>query len=169
MSHFPAALRGYNRTQVDTLIQRITATAEGGSPQTPAITAAEVRASRFDLSTRGYDRRVVDEALHEHIRRLAATGPRRLRPKRPQARLAWLIGWIESVQFRGVRIRTGYDVRDVDTFLERVIAGLRGLEPPITGRDVRESLFRTVRFGPGYDEREVDAFLAQLASALDGA
>jgi DivIVA domain-containing protein len=169
MSRFPVALRGYNRTQVDALIQRIAATAEGGSPQTPAVTAAEVRSSRFDLSVRGYDRRAVDEALHEHIRRLAATGPRRLRPKRPQVRLGWLIGWIENAQFRGVRIRTGYDVRDVDAFLERVITGLRGLEPPITGQDVRESMFRTVRFGPGYDEREVDAFLAQLASVLDGA
>jgi DivIVA domain-containing protein len=169
MSRFPVALRGYNRTQVDALIGRIAAATGGDSAPAPAITAGEVRESRFDLAMRGYDRRTVDDALSEHIRRLAATGPRRSRPKRPQVRPGWLIGWVQGAQFTAVRIRTGYDVRDVDAFLDRVVAGLRGVAVPVTARDVRESVFRTVRLAPGYVEREVDTFLSQLASALEGA
>jgi DivIVA domain-containing protein len=174
---FPVALRGYDRAQVDEVLDRIAVTMGRGAPRPvpesgdrPAqpITADEVRESRFDAVLRGYDRRPVDEALREHIRRLAAAGPRSSRPRRPPMRPGWLIGWIEKAQFTGVRIRTGYDVRDVDAFLERVVAGLRGVAPPVSARDVRESVFRTVRFAPGYVEREVDAFLDHLASALDG-
>jgi DivIVA domain-containing protein len=62
----------------------------------------------------------------------------------------------------------GYDERDVDSFLDRVVAGLRGDAPPVSGRDVRDCRFRTVRLRAGYAEREVDRFLQQLASALDG-
>jgi DivIVA domain-containing protein len=168
MSRFPVVLRGYNRAQVDEVLDRIAGAAGPGSPQTAPVTADEIRASRFDVATRGYDRRAVDEALHEHIRRLAATGPRSARPKRPQVRQGWLIGWVQDAQFTGVRMRPGYDVRDVDAFLDRVVAGLRGVAPPVSATEVRECVFRTVKFGPGYTEREVDAFLVQLASALDG-
>jgi DivIVA domain-containing protein len=168
MSRFPVVLRGYNRAQVDAVLDRIAGVARSKSPQTGPVTADEIRASRFDVATRGYDRRTVDEALHEHIRRLAAEGPRSARPKRPQVRQGWLIGWVQKAQFTGVRMRPGYDVRDVDAFLDRVVAGLRGVAPPVSATDVRECVFRSVRFGPGYTEREVDDFLTQLASALDG-
>ena len=168
MSRFPVVLRGYNRAQVDEVLDRISGVPRAGSPQAEPVTADEIRASRFDVATRGYDRRAVDEALHEHIRRLAAAGPRPARPKRPQVRQGWLIDWVQNAQFTGLRMRPGYDVRDVDAFLDRVVAGLRGVSPPVSAADVRECVFRTVRFGPGYAEREVDSFLEQLASALDG-
>ncbi|MGH3389284.1 MAG: DivIVA domain-containing protein [Actinomadura sp.] len=162
MPRYPVAMRGYDRKQVDALLDRI------ANGHDSAITADEVRASRFDVVMRGYDRRAVDVALHEAIRRLeAAARAGRPRPK-PSARPSWLIGWVQSSQFTGTRLRPGYDVRDVDTFLARVAAGLRGTAPPVSARDVRESAFRTVRFSPGYDEREVDAFLRRLAAALDG-
>lgn len=167
MPRYPVAVRGYDRKQVDALLARVAGANGHGSAEGRPITADEVRASRFDVVLRGYDRRAVDTALHEIIRRLEAAAPVRSR-SRPSARPSWLIGWIQSSQFAGTRVRPGYDVRDVDAFLARVVAGLRGTAPPVSARDVRESVFRIVRFGPGYDEREVDAFLGQLAAALDG-
>jgi DivIVA domain-containing protein len=164
MPRFPVVLRGYDQTQVDALIARIEAALRESAG---GLTAEDVRRTRFAVVLRGYDQRVVDEALHEYIRRLHARAPLADRPRRPRVHAGWLISWIQSVQFAGAGMRAGYDVRDVDAFLERVIAGLRGTAPPITARDVRECAFRTVRFGHGYDEREVDRFLTQLASALD--
>ncbi|GAA2574542.1 DivIVA domain-containing protein [Actinomadura fulvescens] len=191
----PVALRGYERGQVDDLLGRIRTTLNAArkpvgaastgpsakpvaeSDAEPAVapdgaaerlTADDVRAVRFDIVLRGYEPRAVDELLQECIRELQAAVPAGGRPgRRPRVHAGWLIGWIQNARFAGAGLRIGYDVRDVDAFLERVIAGLRGTAAPVTARDVREIVFRTVRFGPGYDEREVDAFLIQLAGALE--
>ncbi|MFI0450552.1 DivIVA domain-containing protein [Actinomadura sp. 6N118] len=166
----PAA-EGSTATDGSTAIEGSTATDGGatdGSAAAERITADDVRAVRFDIVLRGYEPRAVDELLQECIRELQATAPiGRRRPGRTRVHSGWLIGWIQNVRFTGAGMRTGYDVRDVDAFLERVITGLRGTAPPVTARDVREIVFRTVRFGPGYDEQEVDAFLVQLAGALE--
>ncbi|MFG1999385.1 DivIVA domain-containing protein [Spirillospora sp. NPDC048911] len=167
----PMALRGYERGQVDALLDRIRITLNGArkpaDPSSDGITADDVRATRFDIVLRGYEPRAVDELLQECIRELQAAAPIGRRAGRPRVHPGWLIGWIQNTRFTGAGMRTGYDVRDVDAFLERVITGLRGTAPPVTARNVREIVFRTVRFGPGYDEREVDAFLIQLAGALE--
>jgi DivIVA domain-containing protein len=159
----PVVLRGYDRKQVDTLLQRISQTLDGGPP----ISAEEVRGTRFDVVLRGYDSRAVDELLRECLRELQARAPIAERPGRPRAQPAWLINWIQNARFSGAGLRSGYDVRDVDAFLDRVVAGLRGTAPAVSARDVRESAFRVVRLGPGYDEQEVDRFLVQLAGALE--
>src|SRR3954454_24880118 len=125
MPRYPVAVRGYDRKQVDALLDRIAQAEENGLEQGQPVTADEVRASRFDVVMRGYDRRAVDTELHEHIRRLEAAVPRRSR-SRPPVRPSWLIGWIKSIQFTGTRLRPGYDVGDVDAFLARVVDGLRG-------------------------------------------
>lgn len=165
MPRFPVVMRGYDRVQVDTLMERIEATLRDGGE----LTADEVRETRFDIVLRGYDQRIVDESMYECIRALQAAAPMTQRPRRPRVHPGWLINWIQNAQFTGTRVglRSGYDVRDVDAFLDRVIAGLRGAAPPITARDIRESAFRTVRIGHGYDEKEVDRFLDQLAAALE--
>ncbi|MEU5989676.1 DivIVA domain-containing protein [Spirillospora sp. NPDC047418] len=162
-ARLPVVLRGYDRTQVDTLLRRVSQALDGGPP----ISAEEVRGTRFDVVLRGYDSRSVDELLRECIRELQARAPIGERPGRPRAQPAWLINWIQNARFSGARLRSGYDVRDVDAFLDRVVAGLRGAAPAVTARDVRESAFRVVRLGPGYDEQEVDRFLVQLAGALE--
>ncbi|TDD69943.1 DivIVA domain-containing protein [Actinomadura darangshiensis] len=162
-TRLPVVMRGYDRGQVDALLKRISQALGGGPP----ISADEVRQVRFTIVLRGYEHRAVDELLRECIRELQATAPIGERPGRPRAQPAWLINWIQNARFSGARLRSGYDVRDVDAFLDRVIAGLRGAAPPVTARDVRESAFRTVRIGPGYDEHEVDRFLLQLAAALE--
>jgi DivIVA domain-containing protein len=156
-------MRGYDRNQVDALLKRVSQALDGG----PAVSADEVRGTRFDLVLRGYEHRAVDELLRECIRELQARAPIGERPGRPRAQPGWLINWIQNARFSGDRLRSGYDVRDVDAFLDRVVAGLRGVAPPVTARDVRESAFRVVRLGPGYDEQEVDRFLLQLAAALE--
>lgn len=59
------------------------------------------------------------------------------------------------------RFRDGYDVRDVDDFLDEVFTAIS------TGRpvpDIAGARFRPTRFRPGYEVAEVDAFLDELAS-----
>jgi DivIVA domain-containing protein len=163
-TRLPVALRGYDRTQVDALLERITATLSYGRW---GLTADDVRRTRFDVVLRGYDQRAVDELLQEAIRELQSAAPIAHRPRRPRVHPDWLVNWIQNAKFTSSGVRAGYDVRDVDTFLDRVVAGLRGYAPPMTARDVRECAFRTVRIGPGYDEAEVDRFLLQLAAALE--
>jgi DivIVA domain-containing protein len=160
----PVALRGYDRAQVDALLERINETLRQGQW---GLTADDVRRTRFDIVLRGYDQRAVDELLQEAIRELQAAAPIDHRPRRPRVHPGWLVTWIQNAEFASSGVRAGYDVRDVDAFLARVVAGLRGYAPPMTARDVRESVFRTVRIGPGYDEAEVDRFLHQLAAALE--
>jgi DivIVA domain-containing protein len=171
-------LRGYRRAQVDSVLARVAGTLGTAQPTGPPITAEEARAIRFGVQLRGYDRRIVDELFAERIRELEAHdnvggySARHARTRAP-ARFSpvsadWLVSWITTAQFGVVRVRPGYDERDVDAFLARVVAGLQGDAPPVSARDVRESRFRTVRFGAGYQEREVDRFLDQLASALEG-
>ncbi|OLT38231.1 hypothetical protein BJF79_27755 [Actinomadura sp. CNU-125] len=162
-TRLPIVLRGYDRFQVDGLLEEIGAALNGGAP----LTADDVRTRRFDIVLRGYDPQAVDELVCECIRELQAAGPIKDRAGRPRVHPGWLISWIENARFPGGRLRMGYDVRDVDRFLERVIAGLRGTAPPVTPADVRASVFRTIRLGPCYDVHEVDAFLAQLTDALE--
>jgi DivIVA domain-containing protein len=162
-ARLPVVLRGYDRNQVDALLKRISQALDGGPP----VSADEVRGTRFDVVLRGYEHRAVDELLRECIRELQVRAPIGERPGRPRAQPGWLINWIQNARFSGAGMRSGYDVRDVDAFLARVIAGLRGAAPPVTARDMRESAFRVVRLGPGYDEQEVDRFLLQLAAALE--
>ncbi len=171
-------LRGYRRAQVDAALARIAGTLGTAELTGPPITAEDARGIRFRVELRGYDRRIVDELLGERIRELEAQeslggySARHARTRAP-ARFSpvsadWLIAWITTAQFGVVRVKKGYDERDVDAFLARVVAGLQGDAPPVGGRDVRECRFRTVRFGAAYEEREVDRFFDQLASALEG-
>ncbi|MFI0487378.1 DivIVA domain-containing protein [Actinomadura sp. 9N215] len=162
-ARLPVVLRGYDRKQVDGLLRRVSQALNGGPP----MSADDVRRTRFDVVLRGYEPHAVDRLVRECILELQARGPIADRPGRPRAQPAWLINWIQNARFAGAGLRSGYDVRDVDAFLDRVVAGLRGTAPPLSARDVRESTFRVVRLGPGYDEREVDRFLVQLAGALE--
>ncbi len=69
---------------------------------------------------------------------------------------------IVDVQFRPVRLREGYDMGEVDEFLEQAAAAAaagRPLEPLVSA--VR---FTTVRMREGYDMVDVDTFLAEIAA-----
>ncbi|MBF6435111.1 DivIVA domain-containing protein [Nocardia cyriacigeorgica] len=60
----------------------------------------------------------------------------------------------------------GYREDEVDGFLDRVEATLRGTDR-LTPAEVRDIAFRRPRFGQrGYDEQEVDAFLDLVEKTL---
>ncbi|MEV4457975.1 DivIVA domain-containing protein [Microbispora sp. NPDC049633] len=75
---------------------------------------------------------------------------------------------VERVAFHPGRLGMGYREEEVDAFLDRVVATLRGTTAePLTAEQVRKATFATVVFRPGYAIREVDGFLAEMASVLE--
>ncbi|GIH90248.1 DivIVA domain-containing protein [Planobispora siamensis] len=75
---------------------------------------------------------------------------------------------VEQVAFRPGRLGMGYNEGEVDVFLDRLVATLRGTtEQPLTPQDVRGVRFATVMFKPGYSVGQVDAFLAEMAGVLE--
>jgi len=64
-------------------------------------------------------------------------------------------------EFSRVRWREGYDMAEVDRFVERVLATLDGrpIGVPVTVEEIRTVIFRGVRLREGYDMAEVDQFL----------
>ncbi|GAA3196770.1 DivIVA domain-containing protein [Actinocorallia longicatena] len=169
MARFPVVMRGYFGEEVDALIVRIEATLGRTEDEVPEVTAAEVREARFAAVVRGYDRHAVDEALTEYIRELEAFERGDAEPyvETVRGQVPWLIRWIEDAEFSVTRMRAGYAEKDVDDFLDRVVGGLRGEAPPVSGHDARTCVFRSAFLAPGYSEPEVDRFLDQLAAALD--
>ena len=68
--------------------------------------------------------------------------------------------WAASRDFSTTRLRPGYDIEDVDVFLEAIRQTFLGIrEPSLTPDDIRKKQFSTTRLRPGYDEEEVDDFL----------
>jgi DivIVA domain-containing protein len=77
---------------------------------------------------------------------------------------------LESPTLRRVRLREGYAIDEVDTFLAEVRRGLDGRLPdPGLAARIRDARFSPVRLRPGYDMSEVDDHLEQLETlALEG-
>ncbi|MBV9450685.1 MAG: DivIVA domain-containing protein [Streptosporangiaceae bacterium] len=63
-------MRGYARRQVDELFARIDGTLGRGPTTSHPVTAADIRATQFRTSLRGYDCRKVDEALNAAVQEL---------------------------------------------------------------------------------------------------
>ncbi|WP_248960593.1 DivIVA domain-containing protein [Sphaerisporangium perillae] len=84
---------------------------------------------------------------------------------------AWLeeqAARVERVLFRPGRLGAGYNEDEVDIFLDRVVATLRGTtDHPLTADQVRTAQFSTVVFKSGYAVTQVDAFLAEIAEVLE--
>lgn len=75
---------------------------------------------------------------------------------------------VERVAFRPGRLGMGYREEEVDDFLDRIVATLRGTAAePLTAEQVRKATFATVVFRPGYAVGEVDGFLAEMANVLE--
>ncbi|MBB2910077.1 DivIVA domain-containing protein [Streptosporangium becharense] len=75
---------------------------------------------------------------------------------------------VERAAFRPGRLGMGYDEDEVDAFLDRIVATLRGTaDVPLTAADVRRARFATVLLKPGYAVNEVDDLLAGLAGVLE--
>jgi DivIVA domain-containing protein len=159
--------KGYHRRQVDAFLDRVELSLQGALPP---MTAAEVRRAGFPLVRRGYRTAVVDAALDEleerAMARQAATTSRRGRVD-PAAEAAFLreeIAAPYAKRFPRVRpLRRGYDIDDVDDFLDRVAAALAG-GPPLTVDAVRHAAFRPRR--GGYGEEAVDETLDRVVELL---
>ncbi|MEV7965339.1 DivIVA domain-containing protein [Sphaerisporangium sp. NPDC088356] len=75
---------------------------------------------------------------------------------------------VERVLFRPGRLGAGYNEDEVDVFLDRIVATLRGTtDHPLTADQVGKATFSTVVFKTGYAVAQVDAFLAEIADVLD--
>ncbi|KFI91666.1 hypothetical protein BISA_0953 [Bifidobacterium saguini DSM 23967] len=72
---------------------------------------------------------------------------------------------IETKTFQTVRFKEGYDVDEVDVFLDQVVARAKAGNP-MTPAEIAAQTFQTVRFKEGYDTGEVDEFLTELANGV---
>ena len=72
--------------------------------------------------------------------------------------------------FTPVRLREGYNMEQVDDFVDRVMATVNGLpvDRPVTPREIRKVKFTPVRLTEGYDVEEVDNFLDEAEGWLSG-
>jgi DivIVA domain-containing protein len=82
-----------------------------------------------------------------------------------EARYLDLIERIQNAKFRTTRFSPGYDDEEVDNFLDRLVAILRGSDLPDYG-EVRNVEFATTRRRPGYAMKDVDRFLREIAEAI---
>ena len=73
---------------------------------------------------------------------------------------------ITNAVFTTVRLREGYDMGQVDTFLDDLVAALEDDRP--VDDLIREARFVPVRLREGYDMAEVDELLARVLSATGG-
>lgn len=171
--------------QVDRLVRRIEGTLGRATPEGEPITADEIRGARLRTRRGGYHELAVDFALEAFIvaveTRSTETGGRPIVPARntapaeperkdreDQGEWEGHAARVERVAFRSGRLGMGYDEDEVDAFLDRAVATLRGTtDTPLTPEGVREARFTTVILRPGYAIGEVDEFLADLAGALE--
>jgi DivIVA domain-containing protein len=70
MRQFPAVISGYSRSDVDEMFSRIDAMPSASATIVPTVTSAEIRAAKFPMQIRGYDRNAVDAALRATLREL---------------------------------------------------------------------------------------------------
>ncbi|WP_433006305.1 DivIVA domain-containing protein [Kribbella sp. CA-294648] len=72
--------------------------------------------------------------------------------------------------FSRVRWREGYDIAEVEAFIERIEATVEGryVERPVTADEIRNVSFTPVRLREGYAVEEVDAFLDHAAQSMAG-
>ncbi|WP_323096320.1 DivIVA domain-containing protein [Intrasporangium sp. YIM S08009] len=77
---------------------------------------------------------------------------------------------LRRARFRTTQMRPGYDEREVDDFLERVVARLRSDEPAgAVAASVDGARFTTTSFRRGYDMVDVDDALLHVVESLGAA
>jgi DivIVA domain-containing protein len=168
--------RGYAPKQVDAFLARVELAFRGAQP---ALSAREIRETGFELVHGGYDVARVDAVLDDlelQSAVLAAAGSRRGRID-PTAEISFLRQELSGAymqRFPRRRFpRRGYDIDDVDEFVDEVLAALDALlqrlpgpgdTRPLTVADVRTVAFRPKR--GGYAEEAVDEALDRVVELL---
>jgi DivIVA domain-containing protein len=72
---------------------------------------------------------------------------------------------LETAKDRLAKDLPGYRMSDVDSFLDGVLAALRGGEPP-SPSDVRAVTFPLTKWRAGYAQRDVDRLVGELAQLV---
>lgn len=126
----------------------------------------------------------------------AAAGPAPAAPAVPATSGEALVRRVRNVRFSTTRLRPGYDEREVDDLLDRIVADTIDVamyidllemaaaeaertgqdisaaaaettwSPVLTPEEIRNKRFSTTRLRPGYAMEDVDAFLEEAAAAL---
>jgi len=172
--------RGYKPSQVDEFFTQARSAYERPAVSDTGMSSFDVSQAAFDLAYRGYACDAVDAALD----RLEAAFATRTRDQHVRAHGQQ--GWMELLAQRaqvlyprlrrpaGQRfgqprgLRRGYDARQVDTLLDRLV-GFFDSGQPLTAADLREATFKRRGNRGAYDERTVDAYLSRAADILQGA
>ena len=71
---------------------------------------------------------------------------------------------IKKAEFRTTRFSPGYDEREVDDLLDRVVDILRDSDLP-DPQELRDAQFTTRRLRPSYVMKDVDDLLQEIAEA----
>ncbi|MET7332976.1 DivIVA domain-containing protein [Nonomuraea sp. NPDC005650] len=179
LNRFPRVMgmrSGYDPAEVDALIGRIESTLGRGMHTLEPVTADDVRRATFRAKRGGYVETAVDFALEAFVVALETQAKRPVRlamaePTGEMLREEWFetqATRVERVAFRPGRMGTGYNEDEIDAFLDRIVATLRGTTDfAVTAKEVREARFSTVLFRSGYLIADVDSFLAGIADVLE--
>jgi DivIVA domain-containing protein len=161
--------RGYHCNQVDTFFAWCEQAL--GASTLPVLSAADIRRAGFELVRHGYEPAAVDAALDElEDRALAAQGVvggrrGRLDLGSEVAFLRQELGAPYMQRFRRAHaLRRGYDVDEVDDFVDTVSEALAGGAAHLSVEDVRTRVFHP-KWG-GYDENAVDDALDRVVELL---
>lgn len=167
----PLGHRGYHADEVDAFLELVSATLAGQG----VLTADDIRHVVFDaprFGGRGYQADQVDEFL-DRVRLELEFRQRGSRPVPAGGNgSATLLtpDDVHRIQFTQAAVgRRGYDIEEVDAFLDLVAATLaNGTPGSLTVTDVRAVRFTEARLGTrGYTRDEVDAFLDLVITALE--
>jgi DivIVA domain-containing protein len=166
----PPGQPAYDEEEVDAFIARVEATMRGED----TLTAQDVLAARFNPPQPG--RNGYHEAGVTAFLVLVATSLKQLAVRTPEALThngatrTLTPQDIHDVVLRSAPPdRWGYDEREVDAFLDRVEATLRG-SGTLTPQDVRDVRFSAIPPGRGgYHEEEVENLLDLVEAQLDNA
>lgn len=166
--------KGYHRKQVDHFLNHVELALSGAMPPP---SAAEVREAGFEMVRGGYVTGDVDRALDVLEERvLVAQAAGRRGRSDPASEVAFLKGELTApymARFPRARgLRRGYDIDDVDAFIDQVLAALDVNDPtassPSSSRIsvdvVRSAPFRSRR--AGYREDAVDQMLDRVVELL---
>lgn len=151
---------GYRIQDVDSFLDGVLAAIRSGQP--PA--SADVRAVTFPLTTEwrtGYAPRDVDRLIGELAQ--LVRGPGSGADIAPAVRE--LVDRIRNCRF-GTTRRGGYDEKEVDEFLDRILNGLVQGERGTLQRLAGGARFTTVKLRPGYVTADVDSLLASVEREL---
>lgn len=169
----PIGHRSYHADEVDAFLELVSATLAGQG----ALTADDIRHVAFDapqFGGRGYQADQVDEFL-DRVRseleyRQRGSGPVPVGANGSGSAALLTPDDVHRMQFTQAAVgRRGYDIEEVDAFLDLVAATLaHGGPSGLTISDIRAVRFTEARLGTrGYTRDEVDAFLDLVVTALE--